>query len=107
MEGNGRQDMDIGRDKSLPPYCLLCKGLGVYCLMHDTWSSQGYSVSCMTTFSLSLQSPDQTSEYVKWAISLVIAYSPWCSPQRFVWACRDEQYSLYHAHCMAGHQFDQ
>ena len=41
---------------------------------------------------LSLQSPDQTSDHTKWAVSLVIAYGHFNLPQGFVGVT----YSLYH-----------
>ena len=59
-----------------------------FVLFYDTWSQKGHSVSCMTILFQNLQiTRSNIRTHIQWAVSLVIAYSPFSLPPGFVWAC--------------------
>ena len=71
-------------------------------LFSDTWSQSGRLLSCMTILFLNLQiTRSDVRPYIKWAVSLVIAYGHYNLPQGFFVG----MYGLtYHFNNLEGHK---
>ena len=55
---------------------------------YNTWSQYGHSLSCMAIIFLNLQiTRSDVRPYIKWTVSLVIAYGHVNLSQGFVWVC--------------------